>query len=194
MVLISIISIGYPLIVYFGLQFFSPAIVAGVLLLLIATRLLISRNNTAPWVKSSLLGVSILLCLAALFNSTFLIRFYPVVVSLSFLAVFAFSLYRPPCVIETLARLTDPDLPAQGVRYTVKVTKAWCLFFLTNALIAAYTAVYMSLEHWTLYNGLISYGLIGLMFAVEWLIRVRVKASYQQENRHKKAQQGQDNG
>lgn len=186
MTLITIISIGYPLIVFFGLKVFSPSIMAGLLLALMVTRLTLMRSQITPWVKTSLICASVLLCFAALFNSTFLIQFYPVVVSLTFLAVFALSLYRPPCVIETLARLTDPELPEQGVKYTIKVTKAWCIFFLSNALIAAYTAIFMSLEHWTLYNGLISYVLIGLMFGIEFLIRIRVKAQYREHNREQK--------
>ncbi|MFT4928001.1 MAG: putative membrane protein [Phenylobacterium sp.] len=187
--LITIVSIGYPLIVFFGLKVFSPNIMAGLLLALIVARLTLMRSQITPWVKTSLICASVLLCFAALFNSTFLIQFYPVVVSLTFLAVFALSLYRPPCVIETLARLTDPDLPEQGVKYTIKVTKAWCVFFLSNALIAAYTAIFMSLEHWTLYNGLISYGLIGLMFGIEYMIRIRVKSKYRAQNLAQNAQE-----
>jgi uncharacterized membrane protein len=50
-------------------------------------------------------------------------------------------------------------------------TWIWCGFFLLNAGTAAALAVFAPLEWWTLYNGLIAYGLIGLMFAVELVLR-----------------------
>lgn len=181
MILISIVTIAYPAIVFFGLQYFSPAAVASVLLLLILARLMINKNHSAPWVKPSLLAVSLLLGLSAWFDSQALIRFYPVVVNATLLVVFALSLWRPPCVIETLARLTEPDLPPSGVAYTEKVTLAWAVFFACNGAVAAYTALFMSLQSWTLYNGLIAYILIGIMSATEWLIRRRVKAKHASE-------------
>jgi uncharacterized membrane protein len=176
MIAITIVSIGYPIIVFFGLKHFSPAVVASVLLLMVLARLSLVNTQSAPWVKTSLLMVSLLLLTSALTNSQALIRFYPVVINITLLVIFALSLTRPPSVVETLARLTEPDLPPSGVVYTKKVTQAWCVFFVFNAAIATYTARFMSLENWTLYNGFIAYILMGLFFTVEWLIRRRVKA------------------
>ena len=78
-------------------------------------------------------------------------------------------------MIERVARLREPALPTAAVSYTRKVTIAWCVFFLLNGAIALYTALWASLEAWTLYNGFIAYLLIGLMFGVEWLIRRNVR-------------------
>jgi uncharacterized membrane protein len=41
---------------------------------------------------------------------------------------------------------------------------------------ALYTALFTSMATWTLYNGLIAYLLMGLLFAGEYLVRLRVKA------------------
>ena len=78
-------------------------------------------------------------------------------------------------MIERFARIQEPDLDHEGVIYTRKVTIAWCLFFLSNGLIALYTVFYSSIEIWTLYNGFVSYILMGLFFAVEYLIRLKVR-------------------
>ena len=43
---------------------------------------------------------------------------------------------------------------------------------------ALVTALWMSDRAWALYNGLIAYVLIGLLFGAEWLVRQRVKAGY----------------
>ena len=100
---------------------------------------------------------------------------YPVAVNLALLASFGWSLRRPPTVIERMARLQEPDLPAYAVAYTRRVTQAWCLFFLLNAAVSSATALWATEAVWALYNGVIAYGLMGLMFAAEWLIRGRVR-------------------
>ena len=91
------------------------------------------------------------------------------------LALFAASLYRPPSLIERLARLREPDLPPEGVRYTRRVTQLWCLFFVLNGSVALYTALFTSLATWTLYNGFIAYLLMGTLFAVELLCRTHLR-------------------
>ena len=48
------------------------------------------------------------------------------------------------------------------------------MFFIANGLLALATALWASDAVWALYNGAIAYGLIGLMFAVECLVRQRV--------------------
>ena len=77
-------------------------------------------------------------------------------------------------MVERLARLTTPDLPEQGVRYTRKVTLVWCLFFIANGACSGWTIWQGDLALWSLYNGLISYLLMGALMGGEWLIRQRV--------------------
>ena len=79
-------------------------------------------------------------------------------------------------MIERLARLQEPDLPAAGVAYTRRVTQVWCGFFIVNGSVSLLTALFASDAGWALYNGVISYALMGLLFVGEWLIRKRVKA------------------
>jgi len=92
--------------------------------------------------------------------------------------VFAASLVFPPTAIERLARLTEPELPPQAIAYTRQVTKLWCGFFVCNGTAALLTALWASPAVWALYNGLIAYGLMGLLYAGEWLVRRRVKAHW----------------
>jgi uncharacterized membrane protein len=101
---------------------------------------------------------------------------YPLCVNLGLLASFGWSLWQGPPVVERLARLQEPDLPAHAVRYTRKVTQAWCAFFAVNAVLSLATALWGSQALWALYNGAIAYALMGAFFTVEWLIRRRVRA------------------
>ncbi|MDR2207501.1 MAG: hypothetical protein LBE22_00780 [Azoarcus sp.] len=117
----------------------------------------------------ALLGITALL----LRSSISLLLYYPVLVSAMFLAAFAASLFQSQTLVERLARRLDPELPPHGVRYTRRVTIAWCVFFVINGGIALWTTT-QSTTVWTFYNGLISYVAMGVMFGGEWLIRQRV--------------------
>ncbi|NMR95446.1 hypothetical protein HKB38_29015, partial [Vibrio parahaemolyticus] len=102
---------------------------------------------------------------------------YPVVVNVCVLCGFGLSLKQPQSIIERLARLQEPDLPASGVAYTRKVTMVWCAFFTLNAAVALYTC-FLPVKIWTLYNGLISYLLAGGLFAGEWIVRQFVRKEH----------------
>ena len=66
---------------------------------------------------------------------------YPVVVNLVMLAVFGGSFWTRIPLVERLARLRDPHLAAEGVRYTRNVTRVWCGFFVVNGSIALFTVI-----------------------------------------------------
>ena len=89
--------------------------------------------------------------------------------------VFFASSLSGESVIEKLARLKEPDLPAAGRRYCRRLTLVWCAFFVLNGLIAFDSAGNRTEVWWALYNGLIAYVLIGCLFAGEWLIRLRIR-------------------
>lgn len=96
---------------------------------------------------------------------------YPVVINLGLLAFFLNSLRGGQTAIERLARLEQPSLPPEGVRYTRTLTKVWCGFFLFNGGVAALTAWLGDARLWALYNGLISYALIGSLIVGERMLR-----------------------
>lgn len=178
--LAGILTLGYPILVYFTVDSVQPRYLA----LLPAALLLLrwqSRRQAAQ--ASGALALiapagGVFLLAAALANQTTWLFGYPVFMNLLFLAWFAHGLFHPPTVVERLARLQDPDLPPQGVAYTRKVTLAWCLFFLVNGSLAAATAWYGDLRLWTLYNGGISYVLMGLLMGAEMAIRARIRRSF----------------
>jgi uncharacterized membrane protein len=170
----------YPLTIYFGLQVLEPRYVAMVL----AAGLLLRWRRDARRFLAGLTAVHFgtiaalagLAALTMLTNSELLLRLYPAAMNLGFLLLFGLSLGSPPSMIERFARLREPLLPPEGVRYARAVTVVWCGFFAVNGAIALWTAIYASRETWELYNGLVAYLLMGALFAVEWLVRRRVRA------------------
>ena len=163
----------YPFAVYFGMAHFAPwqfALLLGGLWL--ARAMTGEPRPGSRWMALLAIGFCALL---ALFNSPHLLRWYPVLISTFMLGIFSLSLKFGPPMIERLARLREPVLPPVAIKYTRQVTHVWCLFFLFNGLTAAALTLWAPLSWWTLYNGLIAYGLMGLLFAVEWLVRQRVR-------------------
>ena len=163
----------YPLAVYWGLGHWSPRWLAVGLLVLLLLR--IGLGAVLPGQRWVLAAAAALALIAMAGDVSLPLKLYPVAVNAALLGVFALSLWRPPTVIERIARLSDPALPAEGVAYTRRVTQAWCVFFTVNGALALATALLGSDEVWMLYNGLLAYGLIGLMFAGEWLLRGRAR-------------------
>ncbi len=183
----TLLALTWPLIIFAALHFGVWQQVLPVLALLLLLRHLLQRRRPVSGEQkikqrhalrrtSLILSVlMLLLCLAgSLCRSPQLLLWYPVVVNVLLLTVFFRSLYADSTVVEYLARLSNPNLPPEGVVYTRRVTKAWCLFFTGNGLIALATICSGSLELWTLWNGLLSYMCIGLMAAGEYLIRRQV--------------------
>ncbi|MBB1405042.1 hypothetical protein H5079_05370 [Pseudoalteromonas sp. SG44-5] len=167
----------YPVIVYVGLTQFNSQLVAIVLLFLLALRLWLSKAlfDKMPWLKPATFLAVIAIVLSKVFDSDVGLRLYPVIINTVMLLVFSYSLYKGPSIIETFARITEPELDEQGVQYTKKVTQLWCVFFIVNGGIALYTSLFSSLAVWAFYNGVIAYVAMGVLFALEWLVRLKVK-------------------
>jgi uncharacterized membrane protein len=168
----------YPLLIFAGLQFLDPRSVG---LLILAALVLRYRRHAARLLSGfsavhfAALGIPPVLGLAVLAtNSETLLRLYPAAISASMLLLVGFTLLHPPTMVERFARLEHHELSPARVRYARHVTQAWCMFFIVNGAIAAYTAAFASREAWALYNGVIAYLLMGSLFVGERLVRRRV--------------------
>lgn len=172
--IVGVITLLYPFAVYFGIQYFQPWLIAALLVVMLALRLLLNQGSK-QWGRP-LIIIGIVYCIFAVWrNELDALRLYPVLVNAGTLLVFAWSLYSPPSIIERLARLQHPNLPPEGVVYTRRVTQVWCVFFIVNGGIALFTALWSSFAAWSLYNGLIAYLLMGLLFAGEYIVRKRTQ-------------------
>lgn len=168
-ILLAVAAMAWPLAAWGLIDHLGPWPLLVVGCTLIAWRLPQAQNL-------AVVAAITLLLVGLLIDAELGLRGYPVAVNAVMLAVFATSLWRGPPVIERLARLREPELPASGVRYTRRVTQAWCAFFVINGSIAAWTVWHADLSIWSLYNGVISYVLMGLMFAGEWCCRRRLRS------------------
>nr|WP_045528389.1 hypothetical protein [Aeromonas hydrophila] len=174
----------YPLAVYWGLTHAGQTPLLLGLLLIFSLRLLPGllkgRVRLGPlpewlWLGRLLACIGLgLTLLSALFSAQHWLLYYPLAVSLALLCLFGWSLTRPMSLVERLARLQDPALPPAAIGYTRRVTQVWCGFFVINGALAAFTIWHGDLALWSLYNGLISYALMGGLMGAEYLVRRRL--------------------
>lgn len=163
----------YPLAVWFGQGWVEPRWLAGLLLLAAMSRLpSLAVSRSARWVAAGALALA---ACAVWANALLPLKLYPVLVNLALLAAFGYSLATPVSMVERLARLREPDLPPAAVGYTRRVTQVWCVFFILNGALALGTALWASDAIWSMYTGVIAYLLMGLLFAGEYLVRMRFK-------------------
>ncbi|MCH9297472.1 MULTISPECIES: hypothetical protein [Pantoea] len=175
--LTGLLLLAWPFVIGFGLAHNSLHWLLPLMALLLLLRLRQTRRKTGPLrVITQVVAVAgIILCVASLLLKTHqLLLFYPVVVNGVMLAVFGGSLWSTMPLVERLARVSEPDLPEKGVRYTRRVTQVWCVFFIINGSIALFTALYGDMTLWTAWNGMISYLLMGSLMAGEWLVRRKI--------------------
>jgi uncharacterized membrane protein len=174
--LFGLLSVAYPVAIWFFGKSLEPKYLALFLVLLAALRLAATREKM--WIAVAL-GALFLAGVTGALNASWPLRWYPVMVNGSLLSLFGVSLLKGPTVVERLARLRKPSLSPAGVAYTRTVTKVWCGFFAVNGALAALTALLATDAQWALYNGAIAYVLMGLVGAGEYLVRRVVVASHE---------------
>lgn len=168
---VGLLLVLYPLLVGWSLSHGYWWQVSLLLCVLGLGRLFFSPRKNAlfplTWLAIICGGLSLV------FHQQQWIKLYPVAMSLGALSIFAYTLLNPPSMIERFARIFEPDLPSEGVIWTKKVTIVWCIFFILNALIAVLTVFFAPMHIWVLYNGVISYLVMGVLFTGEFFLRKR---------------------
>ena len=118
------------------------------------------------------------------------LKLYSVVISATLLVVFGSTLFLKPNIIFRFATLADKSIVGSSYENQVKlycrnVTIVWCCFFILNGTASFLTSFADKLfglseedarKVWAVYNGGISYVLMGLLFVVEFIIRKLVDA------------------
>ena len=165
------LSIAYPLVV-FALEARVPAIAFA----LAACGLLFLRAVQSPLptdrpIRFAMIAAIVLIVGLAQVDSQVAAKAYPVVISGGLAFLFGASLRRPPSLVERMAELGGETLSPAIRLYCRRVTMVWALWLAINTLIAAALAIFGSLEAWALWTGLLSYLVMGLIFAAEFTLR-----------------------
>ena len=169
------LALAYPFLLFAGLYWFEPRHVALALAAALGLRLLLAAPRLS---RATLRQLAVpVLCAAAVLGPTLALNdprallFVPVGVNLALGFAFARTLRRGPPLVETLARLQEPDLSPAQVRHCRSVTAVWCGFFAVNAGVCLALALLGDLWLWTLYTGFLSYLAMAALYGAELLIR-----------------------
>ena len=174
-VVTSVLVMLYPVAIWVGLTHFSARTVGLwiVGLLLPVTVVRFRRAAREDLFAVLRIPLVILACVlpSVLFDDRRFVLVMPVLINIALLATFGLSLRGTP-MVERFARMQETEgLSDAQVAHCRQVTIAWVVFFLLNASVAAGLALFAPLAWWATYNGGIAYGLMGLMFAGEYVLR-----------------------
>ena len=176
--IVAICSVLYPFVVYFTISEYGIRPLAILLLVVLTLRVLLWQQFTSRD-KFLLTALITLLCgLAAWFESETILRYYPVLMNLSFASVFLMSLRSQIPLVERIASLVVEDFPEEAKRYLRGLTLAWGLLLTFNAIVSFYTACCLSLKYWTIYNGVVAY----VIFAVFSLAELGYRRFYKKKH------------
>lgn len=171
----TLVVLGYPFAVYFGLSHFRVRDVALLLIAIVAVLALVkvaSARAEGRWhVLRVPLAVAGVAGLGAVFDSPAFVLVLPVLTNLVLLSQFAVSLRERVSLVERFARLQHDDLSVAEQAYCRTVTIVWSGFFALNAAVTTALALYAPLPWWTLHTGVLAYVLMGALFTVEYLVR-----------------------
>ena len=167
-------SLLYPFLIFFGLQIFSPRIISIFIAVIILIRLIFIKDNNIKWKLIFPLLIIISIAIITLFvNKPKILLFIPLVINYGFFLTFISSIYSSPSMVEIFARMqlktlkSTNELSPAEIIYCKKVTWLWSIFFFFNGLIIIYISLFSTIKLWSLYTGLISYLIMGSIFAVE---------------------------
>ena len=126
-----------------------------------------------------LFPIFIMLLVILIFHYTnwIVAKYYPVIVNFVLFCIFFGSTFSEETVIQKMAKLMEPNIKPKALEYTRKLTYIWSIFMLANFFISLAT-VFMSEKVWAIYNGFLSYMLVGVFFIIEYMVRINFKKKY----------------
>lgn len=98
-------------------------------------------------------------------------------------AVFGVTLARDRQALCTrFAEAVHGSLAPEVLRYTRQLTLAWALFFIAMSGVSALLFAFAPIETWSIFANFMTFPLVMLMFAVEFLIRLRKLPNLERHN------------
>ncbi len=175
-VLGSVLCLAYPIVVWTGLSMTNNRFVGPLLLAALSAFLVVlgfsRRGGHVEYLPYFAIPLSVIALLSVLLDDRRFLLSVPVLVNAALLVVFGSSLLedRMPTV-ERFARMIHKELSPDRVLYCRAVTKVWCLFFVLNGIASLGLALFAPFSAWAVYTGVISYLLMGALFAGEYAVR-----------------------
>ncbi|WP_148257627.1 hypothetical protein [Leadbettera azotonutricia] len=187
-VLFGALIILYPLLVFSALVIFKLSIryLSILIIVLAVAYAFMNRSNyhgrhpVFIFISPVILFSIGIVCLSTTFFidsealSRVIFKIYPALADLVYLTIFGTSLFIPPTIVYSFINVFDKKLnehleKAYFENYCRKCTVYWCIFFILDFIISLITAILESDLVWGIYNGGVTYVLMGLLFVGEYV-------------------------
>lgn len=163
----------YPVVAYIALWLERPLLLIAYLLFTIT---LFALNLCLK--KRLLAGVSLFFLVGVTGHFIqkpgieYLVYLPPILIFISLFMLFFQSLREGETpLITRYAKLLGDKLEERHLRYNRSLTLIWAIFLLSMAAISIILAVFFSMDTWSLFTHVISYGLIAALFITEFSYR-----------------------
>ena len=166
----------YPVAIWVGLTYLSTRTVGIMVLALLtpiaALRLRGADRSTFWSVLRIPLVIMSLIVLGIVLDDPRYVLAMPVLINLTLFITFGATLIGTATpMIERFARMQDPNLSEGQDAHCRQFTTVWVGFFVANGTLALLLGLFAPIAWWATYTGLIAYGLMGLLFAFEYVVR-----------------------
>ena len=160
----------YPFAVYFGIQVLHVSFFGMLLALLVALRFVFTRSEERKSTLPLVVLMFVYAIAAAVYGKAEMLLYYPALMNLMLCALFALSVRGGEPILLRIVRARKIPMSKYAPAYLTRLTLLWAVFFFANALVSLWTTT-LTLEAWTMYNGLVSYLLVAALFGIELLFR-----------------------
>jgi len=166
------ITVLVPFVIYFGIKYFGIRyLLYGLLFLYLLRSASCLRGSIKRNQAFVLISIAAVFGLAIILNRASLALYTPVLINLGLLLSFGSTLFIGPPIVEIFARKHVKSLSEIEVKYCRNVTVLWSAFFIINGSISFIISATGNIDYWILYNGFVSYIMIGLIFFIEMTYR-----------------------
>lgn len=169
--LIYVALIAYPFAEHFKLL--ESGFIPLILMFIIFSMAVMIRQRMAALMLALMLIASLILIQQGFSQDVYFLP--PIAVNYFIGMIFLKSLMKNSTpVIEKYMLLLEGEIDAAERKYARWFTTLWAVVLLSLAIETAVLALFYSHETWSLFANFINYFILGLMFLVEYLIRLRM--------------------
>jgi uncharacterized membrane protein len=179
--LFGVLIVLYPVLVFSALVIFKLSIryLSIFIIALAVAYFLVHRHNyrgkhtIVVFISPVVLCCIGIICLIT--KSSLTLKIYPALADLIYLVIMGTSILIPPPVVFYFLNMFDKKLkehinPEFFEQYCRKAAIIWCVFFVFDGAVSLVTVFWGSDIIWGIYNGGITYVLMGLIFVGEYFI------------------------
>jgi uncharacterized membrane protein len=200
----GLIAVMYPILVFCAMVILKLPIrylSIGIIIFAIAYSIINSRHykgkHTLALFVSPLILCIIGVVSLCLDESPFFIKLYPALTALAYLTIMVTSFFFPPPLAYYFIDIFDKTIKTRMPKevfesYCFKASVIWCVFFFIDGIISALTTLYGSDTAWGIYNGGVTYFLMGLIFVGEFIVLKSIEKKHRYANTEAKTQETSD--